>query len=42
MVPKKTNKKVRGVVLVCRKCGYKVNAYAKDYHLKDKVEKKPD
>ena len=42
MMPKKSDGKKRGLVLVCRKCGYKAGSYAKDYHLKDKIEKKPD
>ena len=42
MVPKKSDKKKRGVFLVCRRCGYKVSSYAKDYNLKEKVEKRPD
>jgi len=42
MVPKKSKEKKRGILLVCRRCGYTVNSYAKDYNLKEKVEKRPD
>ena len=40
MIPKKSDKKKRGITLVCRSCGKKVGSYAKDYNLKEKVEKK--
>jgi len=41
MIPKKSDKKTRGILLVCRKCGKKMGSYAKDYNIKERVEKKP-
>ncbi len=42
MIPKKTEKTKRGVTLVCRKCGKKVNSYAKDYSIRERVKKRPE